>query len=201
LEKWLKRVEEVWKAKRGEKADKLDIYQRLDYQGNLTAQSSSKKFKVLYNTSGTYLVSCVAENMPRTIRINGARIRLSGLVADWKTFWYETDDENEAHYISAILNSPCIDEAIKPMQSKGAFGERDIVKKPLEFPISLYNPDDPAHRKLAELSKTCHKKVAQILPALAQRYKSIGKIRQQIKKQLKNEITEIDTLVKQLLNQ
>lgn len=199
LEKWLKRVEEVWKAKRGEKAEKADVYQWLDYQGKLTAQSPSKKFKVLYNTSGTYLVSCVAENMPRTIRINGARIRLNGLVADAKIYWYETNNEDEAHYLSAILNSSYLDKLLKPMQTRGAFGERDIHKKPLEFPIPLYNPGDLAHRKLAELSKTCHKKTAQILPALAQKYRNIGKIRSEIKKHLIDEIAEIDTLVKKLI--
>ncbi|MBO3810083.1 MAG: hypothetical protein FGF50_10900, partial [Candidatus Brockarchaeota archaeon] len=154
----------------------------MDYQGKLTSQNPSKRFKVLYNTSGTYLVSCVAENVFRTLRINGARIRLKGIIADWTTYWFETDNEDEAHYIVAILNSPCLDKAIKPIHAKGAFGERHIVKKPLKFPIPLYNPNDPTHRKLAELSKQCHKKVMNILPALTQKYGNIGKIRSQVKK-------------------
>ncbi|MEM2703920.1 MAG: hypothetical protein QXR45_12255, partial [Candidatus Bathyarchaeia archaeon] len=199
LEKWLSRVEKLWKEKRGEKAKAMSIYNRLDYQRNLTFQNPSKRFKVLYNTSGTYLVSCVAENGFRTLRIDGMKIRLNGLVAEAKTYWYETDDEDEAHYLSSILNSPFLDAAIKPMQSRGALGPRDIHKKPLEFPIPLYNPDDPIHIKLVELSKQCHKKVANILPALVQKYGSIGKIRSQVKKTLEKEIRQIDILVRQLL--
>jgi len=199
LESWLGHVETVWKRKRGEKAQKATVYDWLDYQGKLTAQNPSKKFKLLYNTSGTYLISCVADNGPRTIRVNGARIHLRGFIADWKTFWYETDDEDEAHYIAAILNAPCLDAAIKPMQSRGAFGARDIVKKPLEFSIPLYDPGDPTHKKLADLSKRCHQKVATILPALAQKYGSVGKIRSEIKRELRDEIEQIDRLAKQVL--
>jgi hypothetical protein len=199
LENWLEHVETVWRRKRGEKAQKATIYDWLDYQGKLTAQNPSKKFKILYNTSGTYLVSCVASNSPRTIRVDGVGVQLHGLIADWKTFWFETDNKDEAHYLSAILNSPRLDEAIKPMQSRGAFGARDIVKKPLEFPIPLYDPGNPTHRKLSELSMQCHGKVATLLPALAQRYDSIGKIRSEIKKELRDEIEQINRLTKQVL--
>jgi hypothetical protein len=199
LATWLGNVEKVWVEKRGEKADKMTIYQRLDYQKNLTSQNPSKKFKVLYNTSGTYLVSCVSANEPSVIRIDNSKVRLNGLIADWKTFWFETDNKDEAHYLSAILNSPRLDEAIKPMQSRGAFGARDIVKKPLEFPIPLYDPGNPTHRKLSELSMQCHGKVATVLPALAQRYDSVGKIRSEIKKELRDEIKQIDLLAKQVL--
>jgi hypothetical protein len=84
------------------------------------------------------------------------------------------------------------------MQAKGSFGERHIVKKPLEFPIPLYDPGNPIHRKLADLSKQCHKKVTDVLPTLTQKYDSIGKIRNQIKKILEKEVQQIDMLVKQL---
>ena len=200
LERWLRRVESIWSEKRGEKAKAASVYEWLDYQSKLTTQDPSKKFKVLYNTSGTYLVSCVAKNEHKTLKVNGASIRLNGLIADCTTFWYETDDEDEAHYMSAVLNAPRLDAAIKPMQAKGAFGERHIHKKPLEFPIPLYDPDNPTHGKLVELSKECHRKVDVILPVLAQKYGSVGKIRSEIKKGLRNEIERIDDLTKQLLH-
>jgi len=199
LERWLRRVESIWSEKRGEKAKAASVYEWLDYQGKLTTQDPSKKFKVLYNTSGTYLVSCVAKNEHKTLKVNGASIRLNGLIADCTTFWYETDDEDEAHYMSAVLNAPRLDAAIKPMQAKGAFGERHIHKKPLEFPIPLYDPDNPTHGKLVELSKECHRKVGAVLPVLAQKYGSVGKIRSEIKKELRDEIEQIDRLAKQVL--
>ena len=174
-----------------------DVYNWLDYQGKLTMQNLRRKFKVLYNTSGTYLVSCVVENKP--IRIAGTKIHVKGVIADWTTYWIEMKEEDEAYYISAILNSSIVDKAIKPMQAKGSFGERHIVKKPLELPIPRFNPNNPIHTRLAQISKECHEKVQQILPALTSKYKSIGKIRSEIKKHLRKELREIDELAKQIL--
>jgi len=199
LADWLSKVEALWKKKRGEKARRTDIYDWLDYQKKLTTQNLGRKYKVLYNTSGTYLVSCVIENKPLTFKIDGSRIQVLGIIADAKTYWMETDNENEAHYVAAILNSPIIDETIKPMQSKGAFGERDIHKKPLELPIPRFNQNNPLHQCLSQLSKKCHEKVSNILPGLINKYGSIGKIRSEIKKYLKEELDEINELTKQIL--
>jgi len=200
LAEWLSKVEVLWKRKRGEKAERMDIYDWLDYQKKLTAQNLGRKYKVLYNTSGTYLVSCVLENKPVRLKIDGGGIKVKGIIADWTTYWMETDDEDEAHYVAAILNSPIIDEKIKPMQAKGAFGERHIVKKPLEFPIPRFDPNNPLHQRLTQLSKECHEKVRNILPGLTDKYKSIGKIRSEIKMNyLKKELEEINELTKQVL--
>lgn len=199
LAKWLSEVEKLWKKKRGEKAGRIDVYDWLDYQRKLTAQNLRRKFKVLYNTSGTYLVSCVVDNKHVILKIDGARIRVKGIIADWTTYWMETESEDEAHYVAAILNSSMIDEKIKPMQAKGAFGERHIVKKPLELPIPRFDPYDPLHRSLSQLSRECHEKVRRILPAFLDRYRSIGKIRSEIKNHLKKELEEINELTMQVL--
>ncbi|MEM4467103.1 MAG: N-6 DNA methylase [Nitrososphaerota archaeon] len=199
LAKWLSEAEKIWREKRAEKADRMSIYEWLDYQGKLTSQNPKRKFKVLYNTSGTYLVSCIVENKPMILKVDGVKIKIKGIIADWTTYWMETENEAEAHYLSAILNSPLIDELIKPMQARGAFGERHIVKKPLELPIPRFDPSNNVHQRLSQLGKECHEKVAKILPALTSKYKSIGKIRAEIKKYLRNELQEIDRLTKQIL--
>lgn len=92
------------------------------------------------------------ENNPVILNIDGVRIRVNGVIADWKTYWMETDDEAEAYYISAILNSPSVDEAIKPMQTRGAFGERDIVKAS-GMSHSKFNPNNQTHLRFSQLSK------------------------------------------------
>ncbi|MCS7133090.1 MAG: hypothetical protein NZ918_05185, partial [Aigarchaeota archaeon] len=199
LSRWLSRAERIWREKRSEKTDRMDIYGWLDYQRKLTSQSPRRRFKVLYNTSGTYLVSCVVENGPITLKIDGVRVKVNGVIADCKTYWMETDDVAEAYYLSAILNSPTVDEMIKPMQSRGAFGERDIHKKPLEFPIPKFDPSNQIHQRLSQLGKECHEKVAKILPALTSKYRSVGRIRAEIKKYLEKELREIDRLTKQIL--
>jgi hypothetical protein len=203
LSEWLAKVENIWKRKLGGKAKRMSVYKWLDYWHQLTSQSPKKRFRVVYpGPSATYLVSAVVDTTRATASsrgIEGRRPKLSGLVVDVALFFYQTNNEEEAHYLVATLNSPYLDELIKPLQSTGQFGPRNIHKKPLEFPIPLYDAGNPAHRKLAELSKVCHRKVATVLPALAQKYHSVGKIRSEIKKELRDEIEQIDKLTKQLL--
>jgi len=196
---WLSGAEGIWKEKRGEKAGKLTIYQRLNYSRGMTNQSSRTKFKVLYNTSGTYMASCVAMNEPREITADGASVKSNGVIAGHTTYYWDTDNEDEAYYVVGFLNAPIIDRLIKPMQSRGDFGERHIVKKVLELPIPRYKPNSKAHKHLSELSKVCGLKAEALLPALAKKYRSIGKIRQVIKQEIEDEMAQIDKLAKTIL--
>jgi hypothetical protein len=201
LKSWLQKAESVWTGKRGEKAGKLNIYARLDYQKGLTSQTSKAKFKVLYNTSGTYLVSCIVDSGPLEVIFNGVSLKVSGIVGESTTYFYDTDNEKEALYLCAFLNAPTIDRFIKPMQSKGGFGERHIHKKVLELPIPKFNPRNELHKSLVELAKKCGDKVEKKIPDLANKYTNIGKIRQLIKEELESEIAEIDRIVKRILLQ
>ena len=85
------------------------------------------------------------------------------------------------------------------MQSSGLWGPRNIHKKVLELPIPKYNEKDELHKRIVRLGKECHEKVSKILPALAQKYISIGKIRSEVKQALQSEISELDDIVKQVL--
>jgi hypothetical protein len=85
------------------------------------------------------------------------------------------------------------------MQSTGDFGERDIHKKVLELPIPKYKPENKAHTQLRELAESCSLKVKDLVPSLAEKYDSIGKIRQVIKQELEVEIAQIDQLAKTVL--
>jgi hypothetical protein len=116
-------------------------------------------------------------------------------VADETAMFYETDNELEAHYLCAVLNSDVINELIKPLQSKGSKGERDIVRRPFMFSIPGFDPEDPVHRRLAELSKICHEKASRIKLTK----KSVATRRKEVREALKAEIVEINKLVSQLL--
>lgn len=195
LAAWLQRVEESWEEKRGEKAKKVDIYDYLDWGGKLTKQNPSAKHKVVYNAAGTNLVSCVLTQREMSVKVNDQELILQGVVAEHKVVCYETDDEEEAYYLAAILNSSTLDRLVKPMQSRGQWGERDLEKKPLEFPIPRYAPQNRVHRTLSDLGKSCAKDASAILPALLQKYSSIGKIRRELRKSIKDKLDKIDSLV------
>jgi len=199
LKKWLQRVESVWSEKRGEKAKKVDVYSWLNWTNKLTDQSSKPGYKVLYNTSGTYLVSCIVRIGPTNARTGEVSLAVSGVVAGHTTYFYDTDSEREAQYLCACLNAPIVDKLIKPMQSRGLWGERHIVKKVLELPIPKFNSQDSTHEELVELALKCQKKVEASLPELAKGLTGIGRIRQLVKDELGTEIEQIDHLVKGIL--
>jgi SAM-dependent methyltransferase len=195
---WLEKIQKLWE----ERASKRSLLQYprmvlyIDYMGLLSSQNPSKRYIVLYNTSGKDLASCVVDrkNLP-PLKLGNFVIEPRGFIADKKTMLYEIDDEIEAHYLCAILNSDVVNDAIKPYQTKGLYGERDIVRRPFMLPIPRFDPGNPIHRRLAELSKICHEKASRI--ELAK--KSVAHRRKEIRNVLKAEIDEINKLVSQLL--
>jgi hypothetical protein len=109
--------------------------------------------------------------------------------------FYETDNEMEAHYLCAVLNSSIVDELIKPIQTEGLYGERDIIRRPFMFSIPKFNPNELIHKRLAELSKICHEKASKVKLTK----KSVAGKRKEIREALKSEIAEINELVSKLL--
>jgi N-6 DNA Methylase len=195
LSSWLTKVEGIWREIRGDKAGKLDVYERLDWSSTLTGQSPSATFKVVYNASGTNLCAAVIRQGPRSFRVDGQSLRLNGVVADAKVYRFETEVAEEAYYLAAILNSGLLDKLVKPMQSRGQWGERDFHKKPLEFPIPKFNPENPKHRGLSALAHSCEKKASGMIPGLSVKYTSVGKMRSTIREALEPELLRIDELV------
>ncbi len=209
LAEWLRKAEEVWGKVRGEKEEKMDIYERIDYQGGLTGQNPRKKYKVVYLRSGTHLASSVVVNEP----INAGGYVLNGVVIESTLYRFETDNREEALYLAAVLNSSVLDDLIKPLQSRGAFGERDIHKKPLEFPIPKYDPSNALHRKLAELGEDATRRASSQLPSILASLKydakleqqgfltpqEVGRLRGALREALSDIIREIDSLTVELL--
>jgi len=90
-----------------------------------------------------------------------------------------------------------VDKAIKPYQTRGAWGERDIHRRPVEVvSIPRFNPYDERHQKLAELSKESHRKVVE----LSLKGKSIGFLRNKVRDHLSQELAGIDRLVRDILS-
>lgn len=197
---WLEKAQAEWKKRRREKAEKMDIYGRLDQFHILSRQNPYTKYRVLYNTSGTFMTAAVVENEQIEFEINEQRIVAHGFVADTVTYFYETSNREEASYLLALLNAPIIDKLVKPMQARGLWGPRHFHKKVLELPIPQFDSANPTHRLLAELGEACSINVERWLAeGGAGNIKSIGRLRGIVRNMLSEEIREIDTLVKSLL--
>jgi len=200
LANWLRKAQAEWEKRRGTKADRMDIYERLDRVHGLTAQNPQTRYWVIYPTSATYLCACVVEDEPVEFDIAGQEVRAARFVVDYKTYYFETGDRTEAFYLAAVLNAPAIDKLIKPMQTRGQWGPRDICKKVLELPILQFDPSEEAHLELAELGRVCTQKVADWLGGGGPgKVRSIGKLRSMVREMLAEEREEIDGWVEPLL--
>ncbi|MCM8817103.1 MAG: N-6 DNA methylase [Candidatus Omnitrophica bacterium] len=90
-----------------------------------------------------------------------------------------TNSESEAHYLCAIINSKPVRDFIKSFSSAGrGFGTPSVME---HVGIPKFNPKNPLHKKLSEISKKCH------------RLKAAGK-----EKELEKLEEENDELVKKL---
>lgn len=200
LAQWLERAEKEWTNRRGAKAKRMSIYDRLNRYRGLTAQNPQVKYRVVYPMSATYLCAAVEEHETIAFSIKGQSIRVTGFFADYKLFAFETNSEQEAFYLASLLNAPIIDAYIKPMQSRGLWGPRDICKKVLELPIPQFDAKNALHQRLAKSGRECSAKVEQWLAGGGPgKIKSIGKLRGMVREMLKDELKEIDMLVKEIL--
>ncbi len=68
--------------------------------------------------------------------------------------FFPVDNELEAHYLCAIINSKPVRDFIKSFSSAGrGFGTPSVME---HVAIPKFDPQNPLHQKLAEISKKCH---------------------------------------------
>lgn len=161
------------------------IHDQIDYLGKLTKQNFKKKWVVLYARSGTN-VSCCLVKVASHFK----------LAVDNATYRYYAASLTEAHYLLAVINSRYLNEIIKPFQSRGLQGERDIHKKLLEVPFPQFNSKKKLHTDLAELGALCTKKATKLQTKLTK--KTTGARRTEIRNLLEEELDQIDILVHRL---
>ncbi len=126
--------------KNKKKTSKINsLFANLNYWNKLKKQINNKSYIVVYNASGSSLKSAVIDNQNQKLIIGS------------ENYYYSTDLENEAYYLSAILNAPILSKYIKLVKSS-----RHIHKRPFMFPIPLYNKNNIIHEKLAKKGKKYH---------------------------------------------
>jgi hypothetical protein len=188
--KWMRKAEEIWADKRGDKADKETVYEWLDYQGKLTAQHFRHRHLVLYNHSGMNVAAAYFDR----------HHQVAPFVVDVKLYYAAFSTREEADYVVAVLNSETVNAAIKPFQSTGLLGERDIHKKLLELPIPLFEHDNFKHCRLSELGANARKVAVKAIASGEFPVNSaIARQRAYIRTLLQSEMEEIDNLVDVLL--
>ncbi|MBM4040589.1 MAG: SAM-dependent DNA methyltransferase [Planctomycetes bacterium] len=198
LADWLKRVEAEWAQRRGPKI-KASSVQWLDYRKKLSSQRAHAPVRLLYAKSGTHLCACVFMQSSTTLKLE-CGLKARGFAVDHTTYHMEPESANEAHYLAAILNARSVDDAIKDAQARGLWGARDIHTKVLDLPIPRFDPQRKAHARLAELGAECAERVAAwIRSGGPGQVRSTGLLRRRVREMLRDELAEIDSIVKPML--
>lgn len=185
---WMATAENIWNEKREDKASKQDVYERLDYQEELTIQDLSVRYMVVYNAAGTNLAAAVVDR---------SHIPLP-FVVEHKLYHCSVDSADEGYYLSAILNAETVNEEIKPFQSSGLLGERDIEKKVLELPIPIYDQKQPLHLELSKLGRQAAKEVLLVL-AKGGLPVRLGNRRTAVREAIAETLAKINDVVSKLL--
>jgi type I restriction-modification system DNA methylase subunit len=185
---WFSKAEGEWNRHRGNKAESQDLYQWLNYQNKLMKQDPETEHVVLYNTSGMNLSSTLVEL--RSIE--------KPFYADAKSYWTSTQTVDEGFYLCSVLNSDIVNQLIKPFQSKGLLGERDIHKKVLELPIPQFDRKDPVHGRLALIGKGCTSAVSKLTQS-GSLTGTLAAKRAKVREHLCVEMKEISQLVRKIL--
>ncbi|ACF13532.1 BseRI endonuclease, putative [Chloroherpeton thalassium ATCC 35110] len=190
---WFKQAEEDWEKHKTERNKTISIYDYLNWQKKLTDQNLNTRHLILYTASAKDASAVVIDRTHFDFEF----------IIDCKTFWFATDNPDEAAYLASYLNSGYANQAIKAFQSRGLFGERHIHKKILELPLPKYDAGNNAHQELAAQGNAC---AAEVHEVILKNYlnadlspNALGRVRKTIRQNLQLRFQEIDGLVEKIL--
>ena len=123
--------------------NKEDLYgNTLNMRNKLEQQNLvSGKYLVVYGAGGKNICSAY-------MYIDNA----DQYVIDQTLYWTIVDTEEEAIYLSSLLNCPTLNEIIAAFQPQGIFGERHVHTLPLEY-IPKYDSNNSQYNYLVRIAK------------------------------------------------
>lgn len=109
----------------------------------LTNQSWTKGWLVFMGAGGSNVCAAYAP---------AARFPQDKTVIDQTLYWAVVPSEDEALYLTGLLNSNAVNSVIGQFQPRGQFGARHVHKLPLGA-TPPYDPSDPAHADVVAKTK------------------------------------------------
>lgn len=120
------------------------LWKRLNYQKCLSNAMQLAPFKVVMQRSGTLCKAFVVAEP---------------CIIDFTCYYFGTENQDEAYYLSGFLNAPALIQCIQIVQSEGAHGSgRDIAKRPFQFAFPRFDKQNPRHLSLARKALEMEKK-------------------------------------------
>ena len=161
-------------------------------RNKLTDQSPEPcEFYVLYGAGGSNVTSAIIDTT--TTRFP--------FINDQTLYAWRAPSKYEAWYVTGMLNSSPINEAIKSKQPLGAFGEQHVHQLPLSL-IPDFNPEIPEHIRLAKEAQRIHE-IAQALvqedSSLLDSSKALSSRRKCFTTKLEHEFEKLNFLAESIL--
>lgn len=111
-----------------------------------------KLYKQNFSTKDYLVLSSASGSNPCAAYIDLREFDRRRLVIDQTLYWYLAETEEEAIYISGLLNSTALWEAISDFQPEGGFGKRHIHTLPYKI-IPAFNSEDEIQHEVIETTK------------------------------------------------
>ena len=153
-ERW-QTVSALWETNKAP-ANHLNLLGQIDYLHKLSSQlewqqtPGPRPIRLVYTSAGQPTASLVQND---------------DVLVDYKLFWVTCKNSEEANYLLAIINSDALQEAVRPLMSKGQFGARDLQKHLWRLPIPEFDPAQKSHTAIAKAGATAaaaKKKLAEL---------------------------------------
>ena len=124
-----------------------DLYSNLNHLNKLTSQleylqgaiTGDETVRVAYTTQGQPTAAIIKDKQA---------------ILDHKLYQTICQSVDEACYLTAVLNSKGLTNAVVEFMTKGLYGARDFHKHGWKLPIPRYDANDPLHVPLSELGAT-----------------------------------------------
>lgn len=147
LARWWRSAERIWETNKS-RASALTLRDQVDFQGKLRKQFPIRPHRVLYTASGQHIAAC--------------RLHLASAVIEHSLYWAAVATAEEARYLTAILNSRALIDAVRPLQSRGQHNPRHFDTHIFALSFPAFDPDDPLHARLAELAERAEAVATQV---------------------------------------
>ena len=138
-ERW-QTVSRLWGENKAP-TNKLDLLGQIDYLHKLSSQlewrqdSGTRRVRIVYTTSG--------EPTAALLGVNDA-------IVDHVLYWITCEDDQEANYLLAIINSDSLYESVQSLMPKGQFGARHLHKHLWKLPIPEFDPENKLHISISK---------------------------------------------------
>jgi hypothetical protein len=119
---------------------------------NDTINIYGKLYKQNFSLGDFLVLSSASGSNPCASYIDLRHFNRSRLVIDQTLYWYLATTEEEAIYITGLLNSSALWEAISDFQPEGGFGKRHIHTLPYKI-IPEFDAENNAHMNVVVATK------------------------------------------------